>query len=112
VNQPEPDAGIATDPETLRRRIEQTRGDLAETVEALAAKTDVKARASHAALDAAGAVTGEIRAAEQVVATRYRDVASLVRRAARRVGPSPRRAGVILAGVAALLVAVAIRRRR
>jgi hypothetical protein len=112
VNQPEPVAGIATDPETLRRRIEQTRDDLAETVEALAAKTDVKARASHAALDAAGTVTGEIRAAERAVATRYRDVASLVRRTARRVGASPRRAGVILAGAAALLVALAVRRRR
>jgi ElaB/YqjD/DUF883 family membrane-anchored ribosome-binding protein len=39
-----------TEPEALRREIEQTRAELGETVEALAAKADVKARA-HEAVD-------------------------------------------------------------
>jgi len=42
----------AQDPQQLRAEIEQTRADLGETVEALAAKTDVKARAKEAAADA------------------------------------------------------------
>ena len=40
-----------TEPEELRREIEQTRAELGETVEALAAKADVKARAHEAADD-------------------------------------------------------------
>lgn len=43
-----------TDPQELRGEIAQTRADLGDTVEALAAKTDVKARAKHAAGEAAG----------------------------------------------------------
>jgi hypothetical protein len=40
------DAGSpAVDPDVLREQIEQTRAELGETVEALAAKTDVKAQA-------------------------------------------------------------------
>jgi hypothetical protein len=41
-----------TEPEDLRREIEQTRAELGETVEALAAKADVKARVHDAADDA------------------------------------------------------------
>jgi transcriptional regulator len=40
-----------TEPEELRREIEQTRAELGETVEALAAKADVKARAQEAVED-------------------------------------------------------------
>src|SRR6266567_7166890 len=40
-----------TEPEALRREIEQTRAELGETVEALAAKADVKARAQEAVDD-------------------------------------------------------------
>ncbi|WP_433363259.1 DUF3618 domain-containing protein [Actinoplanes sp. CA-142083] len=42
----------AQDPQQLRAEIEQTRADLGETVEALAAKTDIKSRAKEAASDA------------------------------------------------------------
>ena len=41
-----------TEPEALRREIEQTRAELGETVEALAMRADVKARAQAAAQDA------------------------------------------------------------
>lgn len=37
--------GEQREPEQIRREIEQTRGDLGETVERLVEKTDVKARA-------------------------------------------------------------------
>jgi cell division septum initiation protein DivIVA len=40
------DPAATDDPEELRRRIEQTREDLGETVSALSDKTDVKAQAS------------------------------------------------------------------
>lgn len=112
MNQPVPaqvTAGTPADPETLRRRIAYTRDELAETVEALAAKTDVKARAAQAAVGAAGTVTGELHAAERRVATSYRSLADRTRRAVRRV--TPRSAGLLLAGVTALFVAIATRRR-
>jgi ElaB/YqjD/DUF883 family membrane-anchored ribosome-binding protein len=38
-------AGAPRDPDEIKREIEETRGQLGETVEALAEKTDVKARA-------------------------------------------------------------------
>jgi hypothetical protein len=40
---------VSNDPAVLRAEIERTRTELGETVAALAAKTDVKARASRAA---------------------------------------------------------------
>ncbi|WP_433828511.1 DUF3618 domain-containing protein [Actinoplanes sp. CA-015351] len=43
-----------TDPAQLRAEIQQTRADLGGTVEALAAKTDVKTRAKQALSDTAG----------------------------------------------------------
>jgi hypothetical protein len=42
-----------TDPQQLRNEIEETRAELGETVQALAAKTDVQARAKRAVGDAA-----------------------------------------------------------
>lgn len=48
MNQPHDKA--AADPGELRAKVEQTRQDLGETVEALAAKTDVKARAQEKAV--------------------------------------------------------------
>ncbi len=102
--------GSPADPETLRRRIAYTRDELAETVEALAAKTDVKARAAQAAAGAAGTVTGELQAAERAVATGYRALAGQTRQTVRRI-TAPVRATLLLAGAAALFVAVAVRRR-
>jgi MYXO-CTERM domain-containing protein len=39
------DSSAANDPETIREEIERTRGDLADTVDALHAKLDVKTQA-------------------------------------------------------------------
>jgi uncharacterized protein DUF3618 len=46
-------ADTPTDPQQLRDEIAQTRAELGDTVQALAAKTDVKARAKRSASDAA-----------------------------------------------------------
>lgn len=50
MTQPPHDEPTAAGPEDLRRQVEQTRHELGETVEALAAKTDVKARAQEKAI--------------------------------------------------------------
>jgi hypothetical protein len=47
-------AGAPDDPEELREQIEQTRAELGDTVEALAAKADVKARAKGKVTEVAG----------------------------------------------------------
>jgi hypothetical protein len=49
-------ADTPTDPQQLRDEIAQTRAELGDTVQALAAKTDVKARAKRTASDAAGQI--------------------------------------------------------
>lgn len=48
------DSPTPADPQKLRAEIEQTRAELGDTVEQLAAKTDVKARAKQALGDAKG----------------------------------------------------------
>ncbi|MFF0742763.1 DUF3618 domain-containing protein [Streptomyces sp. NPDC004111] len=45
------EGGDAASPEELRERIEQTRAELGETVQALAARADVKARAQEKAAE-------------------------------------------------------------
>ena len=50
-------------PEALAADIEQTRQELGETVEALVAKTDVKARARHRAAEVTGTLRGKARTA-------------------------------------------------
>ncbi|GIH16328.1 DUF3618 domain-containing protein [Rugosimonospora africana] len=96
-------AGTRVEPEALRRRIAYTRDELADTVEALTAKADVKTRAAQAAVGAAGTVTGELHAAERAVATGYRSLAGRT---------APWVVGLLLAGVSALFAAIAARRRR
>ncbi|CAL9411141.1 DUF3618 domain-containing protein [Streptomyces sp. enrichment culture] len=57
-------AGGAKGPDELRRQIEQTRGQLGDTVEELAGKADVKGRAKARAADLkdrAGAMTVQLR---------------------------------------------------
>jgi hypothetical protein len=56
----------------LRQEIEQTRGQLGETVEQLVAKTDVKARARDQAAALAGRVKGQASQAREQAATRAR----------------------------------------
>jgi len=57
-----------TDPQELRAEIQRTRAELGQTIEALAAKTDVKARAKGAVADAADSA----RARAEVVRARVR----------------------------------------
>jgi ElaB/YqjD/DUF883 family membrane-anchored ribosome-binding protein len=47
------------DPEQLQREIEETRGELGDTVEALAAKADVKAQAKQKADETKASVIGK-----------------------------------------------------
>jgi len=60
-----------TDPEALRAEIAQTRADLGDTVEALAAKTDVKARAR----ETAGHVVDQAKETVTVVRDRAAELA-------------------------------------
>src|SRR4051794_9858140 len=53
------------DPDELRDEIEQTRADLGETVEALAAKADVKTRAKKAVASATDEVKDKAQAAKE-----------------------------------------------
>jgi hypothetical protein len=81
-------AAVTTDPEALRAQIERTRVELGETVAALAAKADLRARAAARV----GAFTGGAR-----------------RRAAAAGEAAPARVAWPLAGVAALgVVAVGL----
>jgi hypothetical protein len=83
------DGGVAattTDPKALRVEIERTRAELGETVAALAAKADLRARAA----ERFGTITGRAR-----------------RRAAAAGDAVPARAVWPLAGVAALGVVAA-----
>ena len=78
-------AGAKPDLEALRAEIKQTRADLGETVQALAAKTDVKARAKESveqtkakvkaqAADATGKVTDAVKGAVHTASERVRGV--------------------------------------
>jgi hypothetical protein len=71
-----PVTGPPDDIQELRQEIAQTREDLGETVEQLAAKTDVKARAQHQAAKVAGkvkATAGHARAQAAASAGNARD---------------------------------------
>jgi ElaB/YqjD/DUF883 family membrane-anchored ribosome-binding protein len=82
----------------LRREIEQTRAQLGATVEALAAKADVKARAQEAVDDA----KSRARAAMSDAQTRVRE--------SMRVYPQYWAAGA-LAGVVVLVASIVLKRR-
>ncbi len=103
--------GPPTDAETLREEIAETRAELGDTVEALAAKTDVKSRAQDKITE---------------VKAKARDRATAVGATVRRVVPDPAvqataraaRAGrrrpvpVLAAGAVAVMVCVVVLRRR
>ncbi|MDX2592107.1 DUF3618 domain-containing protein [Streptomyces sp. WI03-4A] len=64
MTQPPHDEPTAQSPEELREQIEHTRNELGDTVQALAAKTDVKTRAQEKAAeikDQAAAKAGELK---------------------------------------------------
>lgn len=63
------------DPAVLRAEIEVTRAQLADTVAALAAKTDVKSRVRGSVSDAAGQLKGRVHDAAGQLKDRVHDVA-------------------------------------
>jgi ElaB/YqjD/DUF883 family membrane-anchored ribosome-binding protein len=105
------------DVEMLRDDIKQTRADLGETVQALAAKADVKARAKesveHAkqrvreqAATATGRMRGSAVQARQAARTQAHDVTERARR-----NPTPW-AAIAVAGAAVVIIVLVIRGRR
>ena len=118
-------AGGGTQPKSadaLTADIERTRQELGETVEALVAKTDVKARAQHRATE----VAGGLRAKARTAAGKTRDAIGKTRDGARgakeKVTGPPLVAqatrgirvysAAAAAGAALLLAWLTIRRRR
>ncbi len=69
-------------PEDVRADIEQTRAELGDTVEALAAKTDVKGQAKRAVSDARSTVKQTAAGARQTVSDRRDDAVSAAQGAA------------------------------
>ena len=94
-----------TEPEELRREIEQTRAELGETVEALAMRADVKARAQAAAQDAVDDAKLRARGALDQVGKQREKVAAL---------SPPVRVAIAAAavGLVALLLIRRLRHRR
>ncbi|MEV6350962.1 DUF3618 domain-containing protein [Actinoplanes sp. NPDC051851] len=112
-----------SDPQQLRTEIAQTRADLGATVQALAAKTDVKARARHSAADLATRGRQQLAAARDRVAATTTAGAATARRTAMTVQskavetarrPKVRRNAVPVAALvlAAAGIALIIRGRR
>jgi len=110
------DAASSGDPDRIRADIEQTRAELGDSVDALAAKADVKARAkdtAEAAKDrakaAAEAAKDRAKAAAEAAGERAKETTEQVRETVRR-RPAP--VAAALAGVAAVIGAVVFVRRR
>jgi vacuolar-type H+-ATPase subunit E/Vma4 len=61
---------VSDDPQQLEAEIERTRERLGETVEALAAKADVKARAQQKATEMAGRLQSKANQAKQQITQR------------------------------------------
>jgi outer membrane murein-binding lipoprotein Lpp len=78
------DIGAGESVEALREDIAQTRQDLGETVEALAVKADVKARAKYAARQTAAKARERGQSAAVVVRERGRHVATVARERGRK----------------------------
>jgi ElaB/YqjD/DUF883 family membrane-anchored ribosome-binding protein len=114
-------ADTPADPQELRAEIERTRADLGETVQELAAKADVKARAKQAAGDAADRarqkLSGVKDQAAQAAGTAAEKASTVQQRLADSDLPAPMRRPLPLAALAAAvavvvtLVVVARRRR-
>jgi ElaB/YqjD/DUF883 family membrane-anchored ribosome-binding protein len=95
----------AGDPDALRAEIRQTRAELGETVEALAAKVDVKARIKGSAAHTKELVRGQAEQTAAAVRHSVHDAGSAAKR-----NPLPWAA--IAAGAAAVLVVVLVIRGR
>ena len=101
-----------SDVEDLKSEIEQTRAELADTVDALTAKLDVKAQASERAHELAGKAAARYEEAKSSAPEPVRQAIGTVEQAARPVvhkaKQDPRRAALIAGGV---LVALLVLRR-
>jgi hypothetical protein len=97
---PSVEPAASGDPAAIRADIERTRAELGDTVEALAAKTDVKARAQDAAHAAKVRVQDGVAETAHAVADEARQVRRVI---ARRPVPAAAVAG-LAAAVTALLV--------
>jgi Protein of unknown function (DUF3618) len=95
----------ADDPDAIRADIETTRAELGDSVEALAAKADVKARAQ----ETVTAAKDRAKDTAQVATERAKDTAQQVGEKVRR-RPAP--VAAVVAGLAAAASAVALIRRR
>ncbi len=107
--------------EALAEEIQHTRQQLGETVEALAAKADVKARAQHRAAEATSSLRGRARAAKDKVAGQAAELrgaapAPVQRSAGQAVvivrGQRGKAAVAALAGAALVLAWLTVRRRQ
>ena len=118
-------AGNKPDLAALRAEIAQTRAELGETVQALAAKADVKARAKEQVehtkarmMAQAAEATGRVREAAQTAGGKVRGAAHLAGDGARSssapayVRNNPIPLAVLLAGVAAVVGVILIVRGR
>ncbi|MFD5076834.1 DUF3618 domain-containing protein [Streptomyces sp. NPDC058371] len=118
----------AKGPEELRRQIEETRSQLGDTVEELAAKADVKARARARAADLkdkAGAMTVQMKSTAAQAGHTVQDKASQAGHAVQDTVPGPVRTAatnvvqaglrhprpVLIAGAGAVVAAGLLRRR-
>jgi Protein of unknown function (DUF3618) len=109
-------------PDALAAEIEQTRQELGETVEALVAKTDVKARAQRRAAEAAADLRGKAHAAMSKARGGVRDAshkAAEAKEKAAEQAPALRPTGSAQVYIAAAAVTAAsivawltVRRRR
>lgn len=70
--------GAPQDLDELRAEIERTRAELGDTVQALAAKADVKARAKDQVEQAKAAMAGRVHDAKDAVTTRATEAAGIV----------------------------------
>ena len=110
-----------TDPQQLRAEIEKTRAELGETVQELAAKADVKARAKQAAGDTADRLRQKLSTVKEQAGQATGAVAQRASTAKQQLAesdlPAPMRrplplAAIGAAAVAALVVLVVLARRR
>jgi ElaB/YqjD/DUF883 family membrane-anchored ribosome-binding protein len=111
-----PDAASSGDPEVIRADIAQTRAELGDSVEALADKADVKARAKRGVKTAKDRATQKVAAAKdrtketaEVATERAKETAEQVGETVRR---RPATVAAALAGVAAAIGSVVFIKRR
>ena len=104
------DSDTPADAQQLRAEIGKTRAELGETVQELAAKTDVKARAKHAADDTAARVRQKLSDARKQAGQATGAVAERASTARRQLAdsdlPAPMRRPLPLAAIGAAVAAV------